>query len=171
MFYKAEIFKKSNICLLNENVGYIFKGPLGSSLPIPYNSDIKITITDSNIILQSVNVSIFLLYKKLFLQKIRGVLYGFKKKLKLKGVGYVGESLGNTLVLKLGFSSPVYVPISGSTEIRIKKRKLLKIRGCDLNEITQFAANIRRYRVPEVYKGKGVLYFKEKINLKVGKKN
>lgn len=169
--YSINIFKKKDINFFQENVGYIIKGPLGSSLPIPYNKEIHDLVNDSSIILKSSKASIFLLYKKLFLQKIRGVLYGYKIKLKLKGVGYVAEQTNNSLVLKLGFSLARVIPIKNSIKIKIKKRKLLKIIGCDLNEITQFAANIRQNRIPEVYKGKGILYFKEKIFLKVGKKN
>ena len=171
MIYKLEIYKNENICFLKENVGYVLKGPLGSSLPIPYNNKVSIVVIDSNIIIESSEFALFLLYKKLFLQKIKGVLYGYKKKLKLKGVGYIAELIDNSLILKLGFSSTINVKIPDSIKVKIKKRKLLKILGCDLNEVTQFAANIRRYRVPEVYKGKGVLYFKEKIALKVGKRN
>jgi len=171
MIYKSKIYKNTNISFLKENIGYILKGPLGSSLPISYNSGVDITIESSNIIIESSKSSLFFLYKKLFLQKIRGVLYGYKKKLKLKGVGYVAENVDNFLVLKLGFSSSIKIEIPKSIRIKIKKRKLLKILGCDLNEITQFAANIRQKRVPEIYKGKGVLYFKEKIFLKVGKRN
>ena len=171
MVYRLEIYKNKNICFLKENIGYVLKGPLGSSLPIHYNDNVNIIVTDSNIIIESSEFSLFLLYKKLFLQKIKGVLYGYKKKLKLKGVGYIAELIDNSLILKLGFSSTINVKIPDSIKVKIKKRKLLKILGCDLNEVTQFAANIRRYRVPEVYKGKGVLYFKEKIALKVGKRN
>jgi large subunit ribosomal protein L6 len=171
VLYKTIILKKSNVVFLQENAGYMLKGPLGSSLFIPYNIDVIVNSTNSSIVLESSNASIFLLYKKLFLQKVRGVLYGYKKKLKLKGVGYVAELLKNQLILKLGFSSPVGIIVPPSIKIKIKKRKLLKIIGCDLNEITQFASNIRQNRVPEVYKGKGVLYFREKVNFKTGKKN
>lgn len=171
MVYNSKIFKKSNLSFLNEDAGYFLEGPLGRSLLIPRNKDIKIILKDSNIILESKKASIFFLYNKLFLQKIRGVLFGYVKKLKLKGVGYVSEKVNQNLVLKLGFSSVRNMVIPPSIFVKIKKRKLLKIKGCDLNEVTQFASNIRRNRVPEIYKGKGVLYFKEKIFLKVGKKN
>lgn len=171
MIYKFKIYKNVNISFLKENVGYILKGPLGSSLPIPYNNEVNVTIEDSNIILESSKSSLFFLYKKLFLQKVKGILYGYKKKLKLKGVGYVAECIDTFLILKLGYSSSISIEIPKSIKIKIKKRKLLKIIGCDLNEITQFAANIRQKRVPEIYKGRGVLYFKEKIFLKVGKRN
>jgi large subunit ribosomal protein L6 len=171
MIYLFKIYKNKNICFLKEDFGYVFKGPLGSSLPIPYNNSVSIVIRDSYVVVESLELSIFLLYRKLLLQKIRGVLYGCKKKLKLKGVGYVAETINNLLILKLGFSSVINIRIPDSIIIKVKKRKLLKILGCDLNEITQFAAGIRRNRVPEIYKGKGVRYFKEKIFLKIGKKN
>ncbi len=171
MIYKLDFYKNKNIRIFKEKVGYIFKGPLGSSLPIPYNNFVNISFNDSYITLESFEPSFFFLYKKLFLQKIKGVLYGCKTKLKLKGVGYVAECIDNLLILKLGFSSIINIEIPKTIKIKIKKRKLLKILGCDLNEITQFAANIRRFRIPEVYKGKGVLYFKEKVILKIGKRN
>jgi large subunit ribosomal protein L6 len=171
MIYKFEFLKNSNIEFLKEKAGYILKGPLGSSLPISYNNKVNVVITDSVVLIESSASSFFFLYKKLFLQKIKGVLYGYKIRLKLKGVGYIATILDNNLILKLGFSSPITMEVATSVQVKIKKRKFLKILGCDLNEITQFASRIRSYRVPEVYKGKGVLYFKEKIFLKVGKRN
>ena len=171
MIYKLSIKKKDNFSILKKSSGYFLKGHLGLSLPIPYNRNINIIISDSFIVIESLQSSYFFLYKRLFLQKIRGVSYGYKKRLKLTGVGYIATVSDHNLILKLGFSSAISIKILKNIYVIVKKRKLLTILGCDLNQITQFSAIIRSYRPPEVYKGKGVLYFKEKVSLKVGKRN
>lgn len=162
---------KKNFSFFKENSYFFFKGPLGKSLLVPYNKKINIEIIDNFIVLKSTNLSFFNLYKKLIFQKIKGVLYGFKIKLKLNGVGFVAEQDQQNLILKLGFSSKIFIKIPETIKVKVKKRKILKILGCDLNEITQFASKIRSYKIPEIYKGKGILYFKEKVKLKIGKKN
>ena len=171
MFKALPIIVKYKTQFLKRKSGYFFLGPLGHSLGIPYNKNIKIKLKGNKLYLLSKTLAFFNLYKKLLFQKLRGVCYGFKTKLKLNGVGYVAEKLKKKLILKLGFCKNVIILIPKSIKIKVKKRKLLKILGRDLNEITQFGAKIRRYKVPEVYKGKGILYFKEKLFLKVGKKN
>jgi large subunit ribosomal protein L6 len=171
MLFKFKILKKEDVYFLKENLGYILKGPLGCSLPIPFNKDVNVFIENFNIVIESKSYSKLFLYKRLFLQKMDGVLYGYKKKLKLRGIGYTAEVLDNNLILKLGYSSNIIIKIPNAIKIKIKKRKIVKIMGCDLNQITQFGSIIRLNRVPEIYKGKGVLYFKEKIFLKIGKKN
>ncbi len=169
MLYK-DLIDKRKVIFIQEKFGYVFSGSLGLSLQIPLNKKISIKENDSSLLLQSNEKSLFFLYKKLIHQKIIGVVYGFKKKLKLEGIGFVAVLDNNKLNLKLGFSHSVNIDVPSSIKILIKKRKRLILLGSDLNEVTQFAAKIRSYKVPEIYKGKGILYFKEKINLKVGKK-
>jgi large subunit ribosomal protein L6 len=101
---------------------------------------------------------------------ITGVSTGFKKDLELVGVGYRAAVAGNTLTLQLGFSHDVKYPIPQGVEVKCEKPTAITIIGADLQQIGQMAAEIRAYRKPEPYKGKGVKYAGEYILRKEGKK-
>ncbi|MEI6690508.1 MAG: 50S ribosomal protein L6 [bacterium] len=98
-----------------------------------------------------------------------GVSTGFKKSLELVGTGYRARMQGNKLVLSLGFSHEIeYAPKSGIT-IAVEGTNLIHITGSDIQAVGQTAAEIRKYRKPEPYKGKGVKYVGEVIRRKAGK--
>jgi large subunit ribosomal protein L6 len=99
-----------------------------------------------------------------------GVSAGFERVLEVNGVGYRAELNGNNLVLHVGFSHPVVMePPSGiSFEVDAKTRQI-KVKGYDKQEVGQVAADIRKVRPPEPYKGKGIKYLEEKIRRKAGK--
>lgn len=101
---------------------------------------------------------------------VTGVSTGFKKVLEIDGVGYRAEMDGETLVLYLGYSHPVRVePLAGiSYEVDTKTRQVT-INGYDIEQVGQIAADIRKLRPPEPYKGKGIYYLGEKIRRKAGK--
>lgn len=101
---------------------------------------------------------------------VTGVSTGFKKVLEIDGVGYRAEMDGTTLVLYLGYSHPVRVePKDGiSFEVDTKTRQVT-INGYDNEQVGQVAADIRKLRPPEPYKGKGIHYLGEKIRRKAGK--
>ena len=101
---------------------------------------------------------------------VTGVSSGFTKVLEIEGVGYRAEMNGQNLVLYLGFSHPVPIepPAGISFEVDTKTRQV-KISGFDKEQIGQLAADIRKIRPPEPYKGKGVHYLGEKIRRKAGK--
>lgn len=101
---------------------------------------------------------------------VTGVSTGFKKDLELVGVGYRAAVSGNTLTLQLGFSHDVKYPIPQGVEVKCEKPTTICIMGSDLQKIGQMAAEIRAYRKPEPYKGKGVKYVGEYILRKEGKK-
>ncbi len=101
---------------------------------------------------------------------VQGVSKGFERKLELVGVGYRAAAQGKNLNLTLGFSHPiVYVAPEGIT-IETPSQTEIVIKGNDCQKVGQAAANIRAYRPPEPYKGKGVRYAGEKIELKEAKK-
>jgi large subunit ribosomal protein L6 len=101
---------------------------------------------------------------------VTGVSTGFETKLTLVGVGYRAAAKGDTLSLTLGFSHPVeYRPPAG-IEIETPSQTDIIVRGCDRQQVGQVAANIRAYRPPEPYKGKGVRYSDEQIVRKEAKK-
>ena len=101
---------------------------------------------------------------------IIGVTKEFKKELTLKGVGYRAKVEGSSLVLTLGFSHPVKLAIPAGIRVECPAATDLVISGANKQAVGQFCAVIRAYRMPEPYKGKGVLFKDEQIIRKVGKK-
>ncbi len=99
-----------------------------------------------------------------------GVSEGYTKNLELKGVGYRAQLQGSDLVLQLGFSHEVRYPVPAGIQIVVDKQTLVSITGIDKQKVGQVAAEIRSYRKPEPYKGKGVHYQGEQIFRKEGKK-
>jgi large subunit ribosomal protein L6 len=107
-------------------------------------------------------------YRALFANIIEGLDKGFQKSLEINGVGYRAAVQGKTLNLQLGFSHPIDFPIPEGVEISVEKN-LIHIKGTDKQTIGQVAAEIRSFRPPEPYKGKGVKYTDEVIVRKAGK--
>ncbi len=101
-----------------------------------------------------------------------GVTKGFKQKLKLVGVGYRAALVENQLVLKLGYSHEVRYSIPKDITITPSKNKgvLLLVQGIELDRVKQVAVEIRRFREPDAYKGKGIHYYREVLRLKKGKR-
>jgi large subunit ribosomal protein L6 len=101
---------------------------------------------------------------------VQGVSKGYERKLELVGVGYRAQAQGKNLNLTLGFSHPVvYVAPEGIT-IETPSQTEILVKGSDIQRVGQVAADIRSFRPPEPYKGKGVRYSGEKIELKEAKK-
>ena len=101
---------------------------------------------------------------------VKGITTGYEIKLELVGVGYRAAMQGKSLNLTLGFSHPVNFPIPEGITIEAPSQTEIVIKGIDKQKIGQVAAVIREFRPPEPYKGKGVRYAGEKIELKEGKK-
>ena len=101
---------------------------------------------------------------------VEGVSNGFTKELELVGVGYKAAPKGKTLELNLGFSHPINFQIPEDLKIEVPKPTTIMISGIDKQRVGQIAANIRSYRKPEPYKGKGVKYKDEYVRRKEGKK-
>ena len=101
---------------------------------------------------------------------VKGVTTGYERKLELVGVGYRAAVQGKALNLTLGFSHPVVYPVPEGITIETPSQTEVLIKGIDRQKVGQVAAEIRGYRPPEPYKGKGVRYSGEKISLKEGKK-
>ena len=101
---------------------------------------------------------------------VTGVTKGFERKLELVGVGYRAAVQGKNLNLTLGFSHPVQFPVPDGISIETPSQTEIVVKGVDRQKVGQVAAEIRAYRPPEPYKGKGVRYAGEKIVMKEGKK-
>ena len=101
---------------------------------------------------------------------VKGVSQGYEKKLELVGVGYRAQAQGRNLNLTLGFSHPVVYAAPEGVTIETPTQTEILIKGSDKQQVGQVAAEIRAYRAPEPYKGKGVRYSGERIELKETKK-
>ncbi len=101
---------------------------------------------------------------------VKGVTDGFEKRLSLVGVGYRAAVQGKTLNLQLGFSHPVDHQIPEGVTIECPTQTEIVISGSDKQKVGQVAAEIRAYRPPEPYKGKGVRYIDERVIMKEAKK-
>ncbi len=107
-------------------------------------------------------------YRSLSDNVIIGFTKGFEKKLEINGVGYKAAVKGNTLELSLGFSHPINYDFPKNITINVEKN-IVTIKGDDKQVVGQVAADIRSFRPPEPYKGKGVKYVEETIIRKAGK--
>ena len=101
---------------------------------------------------------------------IEGVSKGFEKKLVLQGVGYRAKAAGQSLDLSLGFSHPIKHTIPKGITVETPSQTEIVLKGADKQEVGQTAANIRAYRKPEPYKGKGIRYSDENVRRKEAKK-
>lgn len=109
------------------------------------------------------------LYRTLLNNMVIGVSEQFQLDLILKGVGYRAVVQGKLLVLNLGYSHQVEMEIPEGITVEVKQNVNLNIKGCDKEQLGQFAAKVRSWRTPEPYKGKGILYQGEVVKRKAGK--
>ena len=101
---------------------------------------------------------------------VLGVTKGFEKRLSLVGVGYRAQAAGDKLNLTLGFSHPIVHPMPAGIKCETPTQTEIVIKGADKQKVGQVAAEVRGYKPPEPYKGKGVRYFNETVVLKETKK-
>jgi large subunit ribosomal protein L6 len=109
------------------------------------------------------------LYRNLLNNMVTGVSAGFTKVLIITGVGYRAEVQGKLLVMSLGYSSDIFVGIPEDLKVTADANGRVTITGIDKQRVGEFASQIRKLRLPEPYKGKGIRYDDEKIIRKVGK--
>ncbi len=110
------------------------------------------------------------LARSLINNMVIGVSTGFRKELAIVGVGYKATLAGNKLNLALGYSHPIEFQIPEGIKITVTPENKIVVEGCDKQLVGETAAQIRRFRPPEPYKGKGIRYVDERIVLKEGKK-
>ena len=150
------------------------EGPLGK-LESKLNSQIEVIIEGQKITMKPKSddktlVSFWGLQRNLVNNLIIGVSEGFTKKLEMNGVGYRAALKGKTLELLLGYSHPINYDIPENITVTVDKQNNIEIKGPDKQLVGQIAAEIRNFRGPEPYKGKGIKYADEYINRKEGKK-
>jgi large subunit ribosomal protein L6 len=109
------------------------------------------------------------LMRTLIFNMVKGVAEGFQKQLVVSGLGYRVQMQGKNLQLAIGYSQPVIVTPPSGIEFEVGQRNLITVRGANKEQVGQIAAEIRRLRPPEPYKGSGIAYANETIRRKVGK--
>jgi large subunit ribosomal protein L6 len=151
----------------------VVKGPKGELIrDLP--GGISVEIKDGQLIVSSSdkikNVNaLWGLMRALIFNMVKGVTDGFEKKLEIEGVGYKASLQGDKLVLSLGFSHPVEFEVPKGIELKVEKN-VISVFGVDKELVGQTAANIRAFKKPEPYKGKGIRYQGEVVRRKAGKK-
>jgi large subunit ribosomal protein L6 len=151
------------------------KGPKGELSYAPL-ALVKVEVKDDQVIITRANdtkeaKSFHGLTRTLIQNMIDGVTKGFTKRLEINGVGYKAQVQGNKLVLNLGYSHPIdhMIPDGIKIEMDPEKKNVIIVSGIDKQKVGQTAAEIRAYRKPEPYKGKGIKYEDEYIRRKAGK--
>jgi large subunit ribosomal protein L6 len=109
------------------------------------------------------------LVRTLIQNMVTGVTAGYEKNLEIVGVGYKAEGEGKNLKLTIGFSSPVIYSVPEGIDFKIEKQTTIILSGIDKEKVGKVAADIRRIKKPEPYKGKGIKYTGEEVRRKVGK--
>ncbi|MDR1566220.1 MAG: 50S ribosomal protein L6 [Treponema sp.] len=109
------------------------------------------------------------LYRNLLNNMVTGVSTGFSRSLLINGVGYRAEVQGKLLVLSLGYSSDIYMGIPEGIQVTADANGKITVSGIDKQKVGELASQIRKLRLPEPYKGKGIRYENEQIRRKVGK--
>ena len=150
------------------------KGPLGT-LSQRLRSDVKVDQDGDKLLFTALNDSdeanaMSGTLRALTANMVLGVTKGFEKRLTLVGVGYRAQAQGDKLNLTLGFSHPVVHPMPKGVKVETPTQTEIVIKGLDKQQVGQVAAEVRAYRSPEPYKGKGVRYADERVILKETKK-
>mgnify|MGYP001062559789 CR=1 FL=1 len=151
----------------------IIKGPRGE-LSREILPEIKVEIKNNEIFVfpgvESKKIKAFWgLTRQLLFNMVKGVTEGYEKKLEIEGIGFRASLEGENLVLNVGFSHPVKVECPPGIKFSVDKN-IITVSGIDKELVGQTAANIRKVKKPDPYKGKGIRYLGEQIRRKVGKK-
>jgi len=109
------------------------------------------------------------LMRALLNNMVTGVSKGFERRLEIVGVGYKAELRGSSVVLNLGYSHPIEYAFPPGIHVQVEKNTKLVVSGIDKEQVGQVASELRAYRPPDSYKGKGVRYEGERVRLKAGK--
>jgi len=151
----------------------VVKGPKGT-LERDFVSDMNVTLEDNQILVtrpsdNKQHRAFHGLTRSLIHNMVVGVTTGYEKTLDMVGVGYRGQMQGTKLVLAIGYSHPVEVEPAEGLTIECPAPTKIVVKGADKQMVGQLAADIRKIRQPEPYKGKGIRYSNEVVKLKAGK--
>jgi large subunit ribosomal protein L6 len=163
----------SGVSVAVNDDGVTVKGPKGQLSQVlvahvdvaPEGSEIRVTRRDDSRAARANHG----LMRSLVQNMVTGVSQGFTKQLAVIGIGYRAEVRGQKLVLNLGYSHPVEYVIPSGIGITTDKQNVISVSGIDKQQVGQVAAEIRAWRKPDAYKGKGVRYIDERVRIKAGK--
>jgi len=148
------------------------KGPLGT-LSRKFDGNVTIDKEGEELVFKAANEDAGALQgtlRALVANMVKGVTQGFEKKLTLVGVGYRAQAAGDKINLSLGFSHPIVHSMPKGVKVETPVQTEILVKGIDKQQVGQVAAEIRAYRPPEPYKGKGVRYADERVVIKETKK-
>jgi len=169
---KAPIELPSGVELKVQGGEVKVKGPKGN-LTLLLHPNVSVEKDDENYMVKPASNSDTPMagtFRSLVNNMVIGVTDGFEKKLNLVGVGYRAQVQGNNLTLALGFSHPVNYSAPEGITIEAPSQTEIVVKGCDKQKVGQVASEIRAFRPPEPYKGKGVRYSDERVVRKEAKK-
>jgi large subunit ribosomal protein L6 len=161
---------KVEVTLANGEISV--KGPLGS-LTRSFGPSVTIEKNGEELVFKAVGEEAGAMQgtvRALVANMVKGVTQGFERKLTLVGVGYRAQAAGDKINLSLGFSHPVVHLMPKGVKVETPVQTEILVKGIDKQQVGQVAAEIRAYRPPEPYKGKGVRYADERVVLKETKK-
>ena len=170
---KQPIKIPDNVDVKIQDYEILIKGPKGQ-LSQKIDPVIKVELKDKELILTPLkrtkkSPALWGLYRALIFNMVKGVTEGFEKKLEIEGVGFRAEVKGNKLVLNVGLSHQVELEAPKDILFKVEKN-VITVSGIDKNLVGQVAADVRKVKKPEPYKGKGIRYQNEVIRRKTGKK-
>lgn len=170
---KLPITIPNNVAVNSNNSEIIVKGQFGTlttKLPnviniIQNNGILTISLKESTKNVRALHG----LYRTLINNMVIGVSEQFTTVLTLKGVGYRAVVQDNQIILNLGYSHPVKIQIPEEISVEVAQNTIITLKSCNKEKLGLFASNVRSWRQPEPYKGKGILYENEQIIRKAGK--
>ena len=171
---KKPIAVPSGVTAVDEDGMLVVKGPKGT-LTMPMLDDVIYAINEGEILVKPVGPTqraraAWGMQRTMVQNLVTGVTEGFTKVLEITGVGYRAAAQGRNLRLQLGYSHDVNFPVPEGVDVKTPDPNTVEISGIDKQKVGQVAAEIRRWRKPEPYKGKGIKYRGEYIFRKEGKK-
>jgi large subunit ribosomal protein L6 len=171
---KKPVAVPSGVTASDENGLLVVKGPKGT-LTMPMLDDVIYSIKEDEILVTPIGPtqqarSAWGMQRTMVQNLVTGVTEGFTKVLEITGVGYRAQAQGRNLRLQLGYSHDVNYKLPDGVDVKTPDQNTVEISGIDKQKVGQVAAEIRRWRKPEPYKGKGIKYRGEYIFRKEGKK-
>lgn len=152
------------------------EGPKGKLAPWEHRGEVSVEVdTEKNEVVVSrsaedrISRALHGTTRALINNMLIGVTEGYEKRLEVVGVGYLAAIQGNILQLRVGFANEIHKEIPPGLEVTCPDQTHVSVKGCDKQQVGEFAANVRAARKPEPYKGKGVRYEGEYVKIKPGK--
>jgi large subunit ribosomal protein L6 len=150
-----------------------FEGPKGK-MSQDFSPEVSVKVEGDSVVVSRSDdskraKSLHGLYRNLIKNAMTGLAEGFSRSLVISGVGYKAEIKGKSLVLTLGYSTPIEYPIPDGVSMEVEANTRVVVKGADRQRIGQIASEIRLFRPIEPYKGKGIRYESERVRRKVGK--